>query len=269
MDIEKYHFGFIGFGHMAEIIYSFLVKARLISSSQTLFIRRDKDKQKEISHKYGITSSSLAHLVHQSDVLLFCVKPQNIAEVMATFPKIDLSHKFFISLLAGTRLSYFQKHLGEKTQLLRVMPNLPSAIGEGMSALCFAKGVEDRYIHLSRGLFSALGQIEEVSEEVMDTVTAISGSGPAFVASLIDATAKFGKKEGLSYEQALRLACQTFIGTAKVLQSGKKPNDLVKEIAVFGGTTQAGMKVLEERGLLAHLEHVLAATLKRAKELSE
>jgi pyrroline-5-carboxylate reductase len=270
MNVEKYRFGFIGFGHFAEVIYSFLVKARLLSASQTVFIRRDKDKQKAISQKYGIRATTLENLVKESDVIFLCVKPQNIAEVMAAFPKeFDPNLKFFISILAATPISYFQKHLGEKVKLMRAMPNLPSEIGEGMSALCFAKAVDGDFAHLGRGLFSSLGEVEEVSESSMDAVTALSGSGPAFAASLMDAAAKFGKEEGLSYEQSLRIVCQTFIGTARLILSGKKAQDIVKEISVSGGTTQAGIKLLQEKGLLAHFTEVLAASLKRAKEISD
>jgi pyrroline-5-carboxylate reductase len=138
-----------------------------------------------------------------------------------------------------------------------------------MSALCFSKGLNSQYVHLGKSLFSALGQIEEVSEGTMDAVTSLSGSGPAFAASLIDAAAKFGAEEGLRYDQALRIVCQTFIGTAKMIQEGKQPEEILKEIAVPGGTTQAGIKVLQERRLLAHFAEVLAGSLKRAREISD
>ncbi len=268
MEIERYRFGFVGFGHMAEILYSSLVRAKLLAPKQVLFIRRDKDKQKETSHKWGIAASSLARLIEESDVILFCVRPQQIGEVFADFPKeIDLSAKFFISLLAGIKIPFFQKILGKQAQILRVMPNLPSSIGEGMNAFSFGKNVEDRYVHLANTLFQCLGEIEIVPEEMMDAVTALSGSNPAFIASFIHAMAEFGAKEGLAYEKSLRLVLQTFIGTAKLIQSGPSPKELVEKIAVPQGTTEAGLKMIQEKRILEHLKEVLGAVLKRAREL--
>jgi len=261
--------GFIGFGHMAETLLSSWLKAKLLEPSQIFFIRRDIQKQKETSKKYGISGTSLRHLVEMCDVILFCVRPQNIQEVIDEFPKdIDLSFKFFISLLAGTKLAYFQKAISEHVQIMRVMPNLPSKIAEGMNVLTLGKDIDSENIQLGKNLFSCLGEIEEVPEQAMDVVTALSGSGPAFIASLIHAMASFGKEEGLPYEQALNIACQTLIGTAKLVKSNQNPEQLIREIVVPGGTTEAGLNVMKENHLLKHFIDVLKAAAIKAKNLA-
>lgn len=265
--MNELRFGFIGFGHMAETLLSTWLKAKVILPSQVSFIRKDKSKQKETSIKYGISATSLHHLVENSDVLLFCVRPQNIQEIINEFPNdLDISQKFFISILAGTKLSFFQK-LDQNIQLLRVMPNLPSKIGEGMNVFTFGKNVDEKYVDLSKKLFSFLGEIEEVPEAAMDSVTALSGSGPAFVAALLHAMANFGKEGGLSYEKALKIACQTLIGSAKLVQERKDPEKIIKEIVVPGGTTEAGFKSMEESHLLKHFIAVFRAAYLKAKSL--
>ncbi len=270
MDIGKFRFAFIGFGHFAEILYSSFIKAKLLTPSQVVFIRRDKDKQKETSIKFGISSTSLSNLMEKSDIIFFCVRPQNIMEVLEALPKdIDIGSKLFISILAGTKLSFFYKNMGANIQLLRVMPNLPSRIGEGMNVLCFGKHVEEEYIFLSKRLFRALGEIEEVSEEMLDVVTAMSGSGPAFAASLMDTIAKFGYERGLSYEKSLRIACQTFIGTAKLIGSGKTIEQLLNEIALPGGTTEAGLEMMIKSNVLSGFKKVLKAAYERALQLGK
>lgn len=262
-------YGFIGFGHMAETLLSSWLKTKLIQPSEVFFIRRDIQKQKETSKKFGISGTSLRHLVETCDVIFFCVRPQNIQEVIDEFPKnIDLSYKCFISILAGTPLAYFHKALGGHAQIMRVMPNLPSKIGEGMNALTFGKDIDPDYIHLAKSLFSCLGEIEEVPEKAMDLVTSLSGSGPAFIASLIHAMASFGKDEGLSYEKALKIACQTLIGTAKLVQINQNPEQLIREIVVPGGTTEAGLNAMKENHLLKHFVQVFQAAFIKAKSLS-
>lgn len=254
---------------MAETLLSSWLKTKEIMPSQVFFIRRDSDKQKETSRKYGISGTSLRHLVEMCDVILFCVRPQNIQEVIAEFPKdIDLSFKFFISLLAGTKLAYFQKEIGKHIQIMRVMPNLPSKIGEGMNVLTFGKDIDPDYIQLGKKLFNSLGEIEKIPEKAMDVVTALSGSGPAFIASLLHTMANFGKEEGLSYEKALKIACQTLIGTAKLVQINQNPEQLIREIVVPGGTTEAGFNAMKESHLLQHFTQVFKAAVLRAKSLS-
>lgn len=270
MDVGKFRFGFIGFGHIAEAIYSFVHMARLIPPSQVLFIRRDKDKQKDISKKYGISATSLPHLVESSDVILFCVRPQQIKAVLDEFPKdVDLSSKFFITILAGTKISYFQKRLGNDLEFLRAMPNLPSSIGEGMNVLAWGKGVSDTNRHLAKSIFACMGQMEEVEEEHMDLVTALCSSSPAFIALFIDALAKLGQKEGISYEKALKMVAQTFVGTAKLVQKGALPEDLIEKIAVPGGTTEKGIQQLEKDLVHSNILKAAAAVLHRAREISQ
>ena len=266
MHIEENRLGFIGFGHMAQSIFQALEKAKLIPHSQILFHRRDPAKAKANEQKFSITSTSLANLVERSNIILLCVRPNQAPLVMQELRKTKFHSKMVISILAGVKISALHTH---GNQIVRVMPNIASAVGLGMSLIAFGPDSSLEFRSTVQVLFSALGKTAEIDESQMDLGTGMSGSGPAFVIELIDAMAKVGVEGGLSPEKALTIAAQTFLGAAALILNGSSPSNLLNQITVEGGTTIAGLNVLHEQAVCSRFQRVILAAAARSKELSE
>ena len=268
MRISDCHLGFIGFGHMAQVICRAIEKSRLIPRSKISFIQRDSHKMKKNEQDFGITSTSLSHLLDQSDLILIGVRPNQAHLVLEKMGGIPES-KMIVSILAGVPLAYYQKYFGTKNPLLRVMPNIASAVGKGMSVFSYAPGSSTEFKSLTNLLFSCMGEIIEVPERLMDIACGVAGSGPGFVFRLIEAMASAGETGGLGREDALKMAAQTFAGAAELILKGGQPATLLQQISVPHGTTEAGLKVMSEHQMDAHFRSVVEAAAQRSQELSE
>ncbi|HAB98828.1 MAG TPA: pyrroline-5-carboxylate reductase [Parachlamydiales bacterium] len=269
MKMDEHRLGFIGFGHMAQILFTAMHAARLVPLSQVQFVQRDRDRMKLNEEKYKITATSIEHAVSTSDVLLLCVRPGQVGPVLQEMARFGASSKQIISILSGIPISFFQKVLGEKAQIVRLMPNVASSIGEGMTTLSFSPHatVEFRsFVHL----FSApLGKYLEIPESQMDLATAVAGSGPGFVFALIQAMADAAEKGGLSHEQALLMASQTFAGAAQLALKEKNITSLLNQITTPGGTTEAGLNIMRQTQMAEHFQETLRASAQRAKQMAE
>ncbi len=268
MKTENLRLGFVGFGHMAQVMCGALERARLVPRSQILFHRRDPAKAKQNEEEYRITATSLAHLVDHSDWLLLCVRPSQLDGVLSEINALPLQNKKVISIAAGIQLSFIQKKLGPGAQLARAMPNIAASVGEGMTLLSFASGASAEYRSQAGLLFGAFGKAMEIPEALMDIGCAMAGSGPAFVLELIEAMARQGEREGFTYAQAVAIASQTFLGAAKLLQSGALPQDLLHSIATPGGTTQAGLEAMRKEKAAAGISAAVAAASQRSAQIS-
>lgn len=268
--ISQYHLGFVGFGHIAQILFRAIDRAKLIPRSQVSFVRRDRDKIRECEKEFGITSTSLDHLVKTSQILLIAVRPNQVDFVLRDLAQLQLDEtKMVIAIPAGIHLAYYQKYLGPKVPLLRAMPNVASAVGEGMTVFSYGPHPSLEFRSLTNLLFSCMGEVLEVAEPLMDISCAIAGSGPALVFRLIEAVARFGEKEGLTYAKALKMAAQTFAGASKLLLKGNHPEALLDQIATPGGTTEAGLKTFNALRIEEHLQSAIESSAKRSKELSQ
>lgn len=271
MDLIEENIGFIGFGHMAQVLCRSWIQSKLVSASRIYFVQKSPEKQAQNAKEWGIQGVSLPVLVRTCDLLFLCVRPSQAPEVVPQLGKELLIHslhsKKIISVLAGVPLSFYQKHLGQKAQLLRVMPNIASAVYQGMSVLSCGQYTDDSFRQLALRFFSCLGQVVEVPESFMDAACAMAGSGPGFVFALIEAMAHFGEKQGLSYADALKVAAQVFLGAARLIQEGQQPKDLIQQIATPGGTTEAGFLEMQRTQMQAHLQQVLTAAMIRSRQL--
>lgn len=268
MKISDYHLGFIGFGHMAQIIFTALDRAKLFPHSNVSFIQRDTHKMRENEKKFGITSTSLKTMVEKSDILILGVRPNQAKIVLEELKKIGVPEtKMILTVLAGTKLGYYEKFL--KNPVVRVMPNVASEVGMGMSLLSYSQNVGSDFKSLARILFASMGEVMEIREEMMDISCALAGSGPGFVFRLIEAMAKMGEKEGLAFSDALKMAAQTFMGAAKLVLKKGDIESLIVSIATPNGVTEAGLRKMSELNLYEHFQSVIAASEKRSKELSE
>lgn len=268
MKVSDYHLGFIGFGHMASILFQAIDHAKLLPRSQILFTQRDPEKSKRNEIKYKVTSTSLKNLVEKSDILILGVRPNQVELVLKEIKKLEPdSTKMLVTVVAGIKLEFYDPFW--KGQIVRAMPNVASSVAEGMTTFSFKEGATNEFKDLSRILFSSTGQVLTIPEKLMDIATAIAGSGPGFVFRMIEAFSKTGNKYGLSEKEALLLASQAFLGAAKMIVKGEHPEHLLTQIATPNGTTEAGLKKLTALGISDQLEKVLEASMKRSIELSQ
>ncbi len=268
MKIENLRLGFVGFGHMGQVMCAAIEKARLLPRSQILFHRRDPVKAKQNEQEFGVSATSLAHLVESSNLLLLCVRPNQMESVLGEIADHPLNEKKIISVAAGVNISFFQKRLGEKEQIARAMPNIATSVGEGMSLLSFSSRASSDFRSLAALLFGAFGRTIEIGEPLMDIGCAMAGSGPAFVLELIEAMAREGEREGLSYIQALAIAAQSFLGAAQLIRQGGLPEELLHQIATPGGTTQAGLEAMRKAAAASRFSSAIQAASERSAQIS-
>ena len=266
--MNEYSLGFVGFGHMAQIMLQAIDAAHLIPRSKIQFIQRDPSKMKRNEQKYGITSTSMERLVSSSDLILLGVRPAQAEAAALEMAKYGSHEKKIISILAGVPIQFFKKHFPEG-QILRVMPNVASAVGEGMTILSYSPDANTEFRSATHTLMSPLGPSMELPEKLIDAATGLAGSGPGFVFKLIQAMAHAGEKQGIPRDQALKMAAQTFLGSAKLVLSGADLSSLLVQIATPGGTTEAGFQVMDKTEIGKHLQETIEASIHKAKFFSE
>ncbi|BFM40467.1 pyrroline-5-carboxylate reductase [Synechocystis sp. LKSZ1] len=261
--------GIIGGGIMAEAILSRLLDQKIYSAHQVLVSDPQPQRRDYLQHTYQVqVSEDNQEAANASEVVLLAIKPQVLDRVVAGLAGSQ-QKPLIISVLAGvpiSRLDYgFPDH-----PIIRAMPNTPATVGAGMTALALGKLVEAQHATLAKSLFGAVGQVVEVPESLMDAVTGLSGSGPAFVAMMVEALADGGVGVGLPRSIAHTLALQTVLGTAQLLQeTGRHPAELKDQVTSPGGTTIAGVTVLEKMSFRAALIEAVRAAWRRAQELGK
>ena len=214
------------------------------------------------------TSSEISAAVRGRDVVILGVKPQVAPEVLrAIAPHLE-TEQVLVSIMAGVGTAHIETHLGAAVPVVRVMPQMLAKVGAAASGVCAGQHAAEAQLGLVRALFDEVGSTVVVSESQMDAVTGLSGSGPAYVSTAIEALADGGVRVGLSRDVALKLAAQTVLGAARmVLESGQHPAVLRDQITSPAGTTIAGLHKLEEKGLRDALISAVQAATERSVEL--
>lgn len=205
------------------------------------------------------------------DVILLSTKPQEVAGALKLAARgAKGKPRLVISIAAGLTLEALQKEVPKTFRVIRTMPNTPAMVGQGASAFCRGDHATDEDAAFARKFFEAVGLAIEVPEKLIDAVTGVSGSGPAYVYLMIEAMADGGVKAGLGRVDAIRLAAQTFLGAAKmVLETGRHPAVLKDMVTSPGGTTIAGLSEMEKHGVRAALIGAVEASVRRAGELGK
>jgi pyrroline-5-carboxylate reductase len=257
--------GFIGGGNMAEA----LIKGILSRDNKKVIVSEPREDRRDfLSKTYGVlTTASNTEAVGPADIIVLAVKPQNMAVVLDEISGVITADKTVVSIAAGITLAFLQSRL-KTERLIRVMPNTPALVQEGMSVISLCSCLPANIIAPVRDIFISIGKVLTLPEKHMDAVTALSGSGPGFVALFTEAMIESGEKMGLTRDNASELAVQTVIGTARLLETGMPPANLRKMVTSPGGTTAAGVKVFEEKGLVTLVTQALGAAKKRAEELA-
>lgn len=263
--------GIIGFGNMAEAIAGGIIDNKLIRANNIYALDNSAKRIDLAKKKYKIqVSQDYQEMCKNTNVILLAVKPQHINDV---FPELRdyLKKHLIISIVTGIEVKSYQKALGKWIKLIRVMPNTPALIGRGAAAYFASKSCTARDKKICERIFNSVGFIAEVKREsLINSVTAISGSGPAFVYQYAQAVMDSAKKLGLPADISKKLVLQTLLGaTEMMLNSKESPGELTKKVTSKGGTTLAGLEVLKKKGFTRILEACMKRAAKRAEELSK
>lgn len=262
--------GIIGCGNMGEAIFSRLAKT--IDKSTSLMISEmDANRRSQIQDKYKIiVEIGNSYLVKYSDVIIIAVKPKDFDRILREEICCGISKaKLLISIAAGVTTGYIESIVGKDVPVIRVMPNMAAVIGEAISSISRGASASDEHMKLAREIFSKIGDVIEVNEGLVDSITAISGSGPAYFFYFVEALIESAKGLGMDSEMAKRVVLKTVLGSAKLLDILKEePGDLIKRVASKGGTTEAAVRVFEKKGLKNIIKAACREAQKRSKTLS-
>jgi len=262
---------FLGAGNMAEALVAGIVKAKLSAPEFLLATDISPSRLESLKDRYQIlVGAHNLDAVLWANVIILCVKPQVINEVLTEIQSSLSEKQLVISLAAGVPIKGIQEKIGQTIPLVRAMPNTPAVIQEGATALAGCKGLSSEQLQVAQGIFESVGKVVVVDESLMDAVTGLSGSGPAYVYLAIEALIDGGVRVGLPRNIAHILAVQTVLGAAKMVrETGEHPALLKDRVTSPGGTTIAGLQRLEEGGLRATLIEAIEAATHRSSELGK
>ncbi len=268
MSVKGKKIGFLGGGNMGEALIRGLLKTGLIPPEDLFVADVRLDRLEELARLYGIhTLSDNPLLVRRVDVVILAVKPQILAAVLREIaPAVD--GKLLVSIAAGVSTAKIRSHLAADVRLIRTMPNAPALVLEGATAIARADGLKPGDLETAQEIFSAVGKVVVLEEELMDAVTGLSGSGPAYIALVVEALADGGVRVGLDRQTAMTLAAQTVLGAARLLiETGTHPGQLKDMVTSPGGTAIAGIHTLEAGGLRRTLIDAVERATQRSREL--
>jgi pyrroline-5-carboxylate reductase len=263
--------GLVGSGNMGEALISGLLKAKFVSPEQMLVFDADGERLQFIQKKYGVKKApNNNQIASQCNPILLCVKPQSMKEVIEEMAESLDASKLLISIAAGVPLYVIESYARKQLRLVRVMPNIAVLVQEGASAIAPGNLSSEEDIQLTQSIFNCVGKSILVPESLMDAVTGLSGSGPAYVLLMIEALTDAGVHLGMTRTQAFTLASQTVKGAVNLLlETGEHPALLREKVTSPGGTTAAGLYKLEEGGFKKTLIEAVIAATERSKELGE
>lgn len=239
--------GFIGGGNMATAIFGGMVGNGIANAADIMVYDPDTGKLQQNSEKYGICAAeSNLQIAQECDMVFLAVKPQYLADALAGIRGTIGSETAYISIVAGWDNARLKQHMGGQTRILRVLPNTPLLVGEGMSAICTENDLSTDELDYVRRVFSSMGKVIMAPEKQIAIISAISGSGPAYAFIFIEALADAACLHGIPRDQAYLLASQTLLGSGKmVLESGQHPAQLKDAVCSPGGTTIEAVYALE------------------------
>jgi pyrroline-5-carboxylate reductase len=262
----------IGTGNMGQALVSGLVGSGSAKPKNIICTDVREAKLQSVEKQYGVhTTSNNLEAVTRAQIIIYAVKPQIMASVLnETAAKLDMS-KLIISIAAGVPMEAIESFLNKKLRLIRVMPNIAAAVKEAATAVAAGKHASEEDIKLAMAIFDSIGRCVFIPENyLMDAITGLSGSGPAYIFLIVEALADAGVKVGLSRQEALFLSAQTVLGAAKMLiETQEHPGQLRDRVTSPGGTAIAGLATLEEGGLRTTLIHAVEVATNRSRELGE
>ncbi len=259
----------IGAGNMGGAIARGILKAGLFSPQEValcdLMSQKAEDLARDLHTRPYATALEAAN---RARIVLLAVKPQTMQDCLAEIRDAVGASQFVISVAAGITTDFIASRLGERTRVVRVMPNTPALVGAGVSVVCGGSHARREDIAETEKIFAALGKVYSLDESLMDAVTAVSGSGPAYLFFFAECLEKGAVNAGLPEDEAAGLVAQTLFGASKLLIESSEPASALRAMVTSpGGTTEAALKVLEKRGFEKSVVAAVASALDRAKEL--
>jgi pyrroline-5-carboxylate reductase len=260
---------FIGSGNMGEALIKGITVASFFENKDIIVtdIRKERLEQIKKMYRVNVTTDN-RYAVRKSDIIVLALKPQIIAKVIGDVADLIDKSKLIITIAAGITINSIHKILGKRGRVMRVMPNTPAIIQEGISAIACGDGILKGDLKITQKIFNAVGKTVVVEESMMDAVTGLSGSGPAYVFLIIESLIDAGVKMGLPRDISKVLSIQTIIGAARLaLETGEHPGKLKDMVTSPGGTTIAGLHALEDGGLRSALINAVESAARKSEEL--
>ena len=261
----------IGGGKMGSIIAQGLITHKIVPVKNITITDIDAARLKylRLSLKTNVSHDN-EKIAKEADIIILAVKPQTMATTLQEIAAVVNKSKVVISIAAGITTNFIEKFLNNKVRVIRVMPNTPALVGEGMAAVAAGRYAKASDVKLARAIFNAVGVSVAVNEKLMDAVTGLSGSGPAYFFLIVEALIEAGLKTGLSRDLAKQLAAQTMLGAARLcMESDKEPAQLREMVTSPNGTTFAGLRVMESNNIREIMVATVKAATKRSKELAK
>jgi pyrroline-5-carboxylate reductase len=259
----------IGAGVMGETLLSGLVRAGR-PVAELLVGEKRADRARELEEKYGVSVVSNLEATQRSDTVALVVKPQDMGALLDEIGPAVRPGQLVVSLAAGITTAFLEARLPDGVPVVRVMPNTPALVDEGMAAISAGSHCDDAHLEIAEGLLGATGRVLRVPERQMDAVTAISGTGPAYVFFVVESMIEAGVHLGLPRATATELVVQTLVGSAKMLrETGTHPVVLREQVTSPGGTTAAALRELEVHKVRAAFLAAMEAARNRSAQLAE
>lgn len=259
-------FGFIGAGNMGSAIIAGMI--RKYNGEDVFVYDKDKEKTLQIKEKYGICEAEKIEDACNVDFLFLCVKPNVIIDVISEIKEYIKNNVTIVSIAAGKSLFELEAAFCEEIGIIRVMPNTPALVGAGMSAVCCNSYVSEERENVILEVFNSLGNAEKVPENLMDTVTGISGSSPAYVFMFIEAMADAAVRGGMTRNKAYEFAAWAVMGSAKmVLETKKHPGELKDMVCSPGGTTIEAVSNLEKNGFRNAVMEAVKVCIEKSRNM--
>lgn len=264
--------GFIGSGNIAAAIIGGIISSGFLKSENINVSSLHKNSASSIAAKYGLAlMSDNIELVKNSDVVVLSVKPNTYASVIKKIKSHVGDDTVIVTVAAGITIDFVKKHFERNVKVIRTMPNTPALVGDGMTAMTYDLTVGEEDAAFVKGMFESCGMVEVIEDEsLMDVVTSLSSSSPAFIDILIEAMADAAVLSGLPRAVSYRMAAQAVKGSARMLmETGRHPGELKDMVCSPGGTAIEGVRVLEEKGMRNAMIEAIIATAEKAKLLGE
>lgn len=262
--------GFLGAGNMGEAMIRGVIYAKLYSADRVIVYDTEEGRSEALRQCFGIVvASSVNELLSLCDIIIVAVKPQVLQHVLDSIPKEAARGKTFVSVVAGVKVAVFERALGEGVKVVRTMPNTPSQVGMGSTGIYFGADTDLAIRKRVLSVFSSFGEVAEMPrEDLMDIVTALSGSGPAYAFMFVEAMADAAVRAGMGRSEAYLLASATMEGAARMIrETGKHPAELKDMVMSPGGTTAAGVEALERGAFRATVMDAVLSAWRRCREL--
>ena len=270
MSIMESKVVFVGAGNMAEAIVSGMLAESFCAPEKIVMTDIRPERLTDLENEYGVTVSTDNSVVKNAEMVVLAVKPQVLPEVLKDLAADLRPETLIISIAAGISTAKIESTLGGERRVVRVMPNTPALVGQGASALAAGSNADEADLEVTEAILQCVGLAVRVEETDMDAVTALSGSGPAYVFYLLEGMLAASEKMGLDEETARWLALKTVEGAARLMtDSGETAEALRQKVTSKGGTTEAAVRLLDKAGVKKAVVKAILAARKKSVELSQ